>query len=172
MKVKILEVSADELRDALIKEEKTKDLPSMHDNWRFNFPTQLRKLQNAKAYVLVTEDTPAIIEGCMIFEMKDKVMPYLAFLEEAPHNKGVQKKFDHVAGCLIAYAFKLTSINAVKDYYENILFFDVLERTKEETRKLMSHYSSKYNARLFGGTRMVIVDEDGQNLVEKYLPQE
>ncbi len=172
MKVKILEVSADELKDALIREGKAKELPSMHDNWRFNFPSQLRKLPNARAYILVTEDTPNIIEGCMIFEMKGRELPYMAFLEVAPQNKGIEKEFDHVAGCLIAFAFSLTSVNVVKDYYRNILYFDVLEETEEETKKLMRHYSKKYNAKLVSGTRMVIADEDGHNLVKKYLLQE
>lgn len=30
-------------------------------------------------------------------------------------------------------------------------------------------YSKKYNAKLFSGTAMVIVDEDGDKLIEKYL---
>jgi len=36
----------------------------------------------------------------------------------------------------------------------------------------MKHYSVKYNEKLYSGTRMVIVDEDGDSLVDRYLPEE
>ena len=35
--------------------------------------------------------------------------------------------------------------------------------------KLMSVYSSKYNAELCGETTMLISDEGGRHLIEKYL---
>ena len=170
MEVKILEVSANQLRDALIRKGELGELPSMHDEWRFNFSKNLQKLTNATAYVLVAADTPTIIEGCLIFQMKDKVMPYMAFVEIAPHNRGDSKKYNRVAGCLIAFAFKQSYIKAKKDY-KGILFFDVQEETEEETEKLMRHYSKKYNAKLYDGTRMIIVNEDGDELVKRYLPE-
>ncbi len=169
MKVKILEITINELRDALIREEKAGKLPSMHDDWRFNFAKQLQKLSGAIAYVLVAADTPTVIEGCMIFQMKDKILPYMNFIEVAPHNRGENRKYDHVAGCLIAFAFKQSLLQG-KDEYNGFLAFDVLEETEEETKRLMRHYSSKYNAKLFKGTRMVIIDKDGEALIAKYLP--
>lgn len=170
MEVKILEISTDELKDALIKEGKDKELPSLQENWRFNFFAQLRKLPNAKAYVLVAEDTPAVIEGCIIFQWLDRVMPYIAFIEIAPHNRGDQRKYDHVAGCLMAFAFKQTFKSPDPNYHA-YLSFDVMEETEEDTKKLMKNYSRRYNAKRVGPTRMIIVDEDGDKLVEKYLPE-
>lgn len=169
MEVKILEITTDELRTALIQEEGAGQLPSMHNAWRFNFAKQLQKLSGARAYVLVTKETPAIIEGCMIFQMKDKILPYINFIEVAPHNRGKNRKYDRVAGCLIAFAFK-QSLLLGKGDFNGFLAFDVLEETEEETKKLIRHYSSKYNAKLFKDTRMVIIDKDGEALIEKYLP--
>src|SRR5688572_18055214 len=125
MEVKILEVTADELKDALIREGKAKELPSMYDNWRFNFAAQLKKLLNSKAYVLVAEDTPNVIEGCMIFQWIDKVVSYMAYIEIAPENRGDSKKYDYVAGCLIAFAFKQTFKSKKEDYHA-YLTFDIL----------------------------------------------
>lgn len=169
MKVKIREVTEDELRDALIREGKGKELPSMHDSWRFNFDAQLKKLPNATAYILVVEDTPTIIEGCMIFQWREKMIPYMAYIEVAPHNRGDNKKYDYVAGCLIAFAFKQTFKSKQTDY-KGYLTFDVMEENEKDAEKLMKNYSKRYNAKRTGPTEMVIIDEDGDALVEKYLP--
>jgi hypothetical protein len=169
MKVKILEVSADELQHALIRVGEEKELPSIHNNWRFNFAAQLKKLSHAKAYVLVAAGTPDIIEGCMIFQWIDKVVPYMAYIEIAPYNRGDNKKYDYVAGCLIAFAFKQT-FQSRDPNYKGYLTFDVMEETEQETEKLMKIYSQRYNARRSSPTQMVIIDEDGDALVNKYLP--
>jgi len=132
MEVKILEVSADQLKDALIRKGEPGELPSIHDEWRFNFSKNLQKLKYATAYILVAADTPTVIEGCLIFQMKYKVMPYMAYVEIAPHNKGDNRKYDYVAGCLIAFSFKQSVIKGKKDY-KGILFFDVQEESEEES---------------------------------------
>ncbi len=169
MKVKILEVSTDELTGAVIRKGEEGELPSIQDEWRFNFAKQLKQLAHATAYVLVAEDTPKQIEGCIIFQMKDKVVPVMAFLEIAPHNKGDKRKYDYVAGCLIAFAFKQTYIKGKKDY-KGYLLFEVLEKDPVDTEKLMKMYSTKYNAKKFDHTTMIIIDEAGDKLIERYLP--
>jgi len=168
MDVKIISVATNGEVKAIIKPGKAVDLPSMHDNWRFNFDKQIKKLANATAYVLVTEATPDIVEGCMIFQMVDNIRPNMAFIEIAPHNKADERKYDRVAGCLIAYAFQRTLIEGKGDY-NGILFLDVLEKRKEDQQKLMNLYARKYNAKIYRGTRMVIADDDGHELIKKYL---
>jgi len=69
---------------------------------------------------------------------------------------------------LIAYAFRLSIIEGKGDY-KGMLFFDVMEENAENEIKLMSIYSSKYNAKRWNGTTMVIMDDDGEALVNKYL---
>jgi len=49
------------------------------------------------------------------------------------------------------------------------LFLDVLEEKEEDQKKLMNLYSKKYNAKTYRGTRMVIADNDGHELIKKYL---
>src|SRR5665213_228137 len=108
MKVKVIKMATAKEVDALIKKGKVSDMPSMQQDWRFNFDKELKKLKHATGYLLVTEETPTVIEGCRIFQLIDKKEPYLAFVEVAPHNKTDRKKYDHVAGCLIAFAYQLS----------------------------------------------------------------
>jgi hypothetical protein len=167
MKVKLIEVASQREVDALIREGKLKEMPSLQDNWRFNFNKHIAK-PNCTAYVLVTEEKPDIIEGCLIFEMIKKQIPSIAYVEIAPHNKYNERIYDKVAGCLIAYAFKQSVIKGKGDY-KGLLFLDVGEDNEKDQRKLMSVYSKKYNAKATGETTMVIMDEDGEKLIKQYL---
>lgn len=63
--------------------------------------------------------------------MKKKVEPYMAYVEIAPHNKGLNKKHEKVAGCLIAFACRLSFIKA-NEPYRGYLVFDVLEEDKAD----------------------------------------
>lgn len=169
MNVKIIVLATSEKADALIKEGKVSDMPSLQEGWKFDLQKQLKNLKDATGYILVREDTPKVIEGCMIFQLVDKNEPYMAYLEIAPHNKGDEKKHDNVAGCLIAYAFKLSLMKGVGDY-KGMLHFRIGEEKKEDEIKLMALYSAKYNARrLPGSNLMVIYDEHGEDLVNRYL---
>lgn len=168
MNVKILRVATDELAGATIKHGRSIQLPSLHEGWKFNFDKLLKKLKNATAYVLVTDETPDIIEGCLIFQMLDKTVPYMAYLEVAPHNKEKPKRYEYVAGCLIAFAFKQSLIQAKGDY-KGWLTFDVSEELPEDQNKLMALYSKKYDAVKVDETTMFIMDEAGNKLIEKYL---
>src|ERR1700754_4847133 len=133
MRVRILEVKTGELANAAIEENSTLALPSPpHDEgWRFNFARLSKRTPNSITYVLVTEQTPQIIEGCLIFQLQNGEIPYGAYIEVAPHNRGDEKKHDRVAGCLIAYAFKL-SLAKGKGDYAGLLYFDVLEENKDD----------------------------------------
>lgn len=169
MNVKILKIDENILVDAKISDSKlTKiNLPSFNDGWRFDFNKHSKKI-NFKTYILVSEESIDKIEGCLIFEMRDKVEPYMAFIEIAPHNKGLIKKYDFVAGCLIAFACRLSFINGKKDF-EGFLAFDVLEEKKEDEIKLMAMYSSKYNALKISETTMLITPQGSKKLIDEFL---
>ncbi len=168
MKIKILKVKTDELVAAQIREGGKLKLPSMHEMWRFNFPKHAKD-KGAHVYVLVAEETPDIIEGCLIYKMRDGQEPYMAYVEIAPHNKGENRKYDLVAGCLIAFACRL-SFEFGKEHFKGWLAFDVQEESKKDEIKLMALYSKKYKAcQIDKTTMMLIKPEDGEKLIEKYL---
>lgn len=168
MRVQILQVSTNEYVEAWIADGITNRLPSMHDGWRFNFPRHA-KSRGAKTYVLVTAETPEIIEGCLIYKMLDDNQPYMAFIEIAPHNLGKDRRYDLVAGCLIAFACRLSFLLG-RGPYRGWLAFDVQEPTEADQLKLMAVYSRKYKAvRIPDTTSMLIKPEDGEQLIEHYL---
>ena len=107
MKVKILEVDSDQLISAEIKKGDKKEMPSLADGWSFNFNKHILS-KGKRVFVLVKEDTPTIIEGCMIFSNHEFFGPFMDYLEVAPHNWGRNGKYKRIAGCLIAYACRLS----------------------------------------------------------------
>jgi hypothetical protein len=167
MRVRILDLASGKLQNAIIRSASVGELPSIQEGWNFNF-NKLAKAANTKAYVLVKEDTQDVLEGCMLFERKNKEIAYMSYLETAPHNKGNQKRYDYVAGCLIAFAYA-QSLVEVKEPYNGQLFFDVLEQNPKNQIKLMALYSVKYGAVKYTNTTMLIIDEAGDNLIREYL---
>lgn len=168
MKVKIIRVADSLAVDAAIALPSGTVLPSLADGWRFNFKSNTRK-ENLQTYVLVCDDTPKTIEGCLSFKMKDKSEPYMAYVETAPHNQGAGRRYDHVAGCLIAFACRLSFMYGKEDN-KGWLAFDVLEEHKADEEKLMKLYSKKYKAvRYAATTTMLIPPEGGEKLIDEYL---
>ena len=167
MNVKIIEVetkSKIKSQIYLVTKNKSK-LPSINEGWRFNF-SKHSKGKDYKTYILTTDNTPEIIGGCLIINTKSPYQVYMAFVEIAPHNKGDKKKYNRVAGCLIAFACKQSFINEKEGY----LAFDVLEEKKENETKLMKLYSEKYNAvRLDNSTTMIILPEGSEKLICEFL---
>lgn len=167
MNVKIIEVetkSKIKSQIYLVAKNKSK-LPSINEGWRFNF-SKHSKGKDYETYILTTEKTPEIIEGCLIINSKSPHQVYMAFVEVAPHNKGDEKIYDRVAGCLIAFACRQSFINGKEGY----LAFDVLEEKKENETKLMKLYSQKYNAvRLDNSTTMIILPEGSEKLIYEFL---
>lgn len=166
MNVKILKIEDGKLVNAEILEGKKFSLPSLQEGWRFNFPKHAKD-KGAFTYVLVSEETPGIIEGCLIYKMRKELEPYMAYIEIAPHNRE-EKKYDRIAGCLIAFACRLSFIHGKGDY-KGWLAFDVQEADKKDEIKLMALYSSEYRALRWQGTTMIITPEDGEKLIEQYL---
>jgi len=50
-----------------------------------------------------------------------------------------------------------------------MLFFDVQEEYPVNEKKLIVNYSKKFKAVIYKGTTMVIIDENGENLIQEYL---
>lgn len=166
MNVKIIEYENKTEVKAKITEARIKtDLPTITDGWRFNFRKN-SKGKNTKTYVLIANNSPDQIEGCLIINTEDQFQDYMAFVEVAPHNRVENRKYDRVAGCLIAFASRQSFINGKEGY----LAFDVLEENEEDERKLMELYCRKYHAvRLGESTTMIIIPEGSEKLINEYL---
>lgn len=167
MQVKIVEISTEnKIRSEIsLAKRGAKYLPSIIDGWRFNFGKH-SKGKHYLTYTLCTIATPNTVEGCLIIGSEDHHEIYMAFIEVAPHNKGSNKKFNKVAGCLIAFACR-QSFALDKGGF---LAFDIEEENKEDELKLMALYSTKYNAvRIEDSTTMLILPEGSEKLINDYL---
>ncbi|MNU52198.1 hypothetical protein D3C71_412040 [compost metagenome] len=167
MKIKILEVDSEELIRGIIREGSKTEIPSLRDGWLFNFNRHIQ-LKGKKTFVLVKEDTPRIIEGCLIFSLHETFGPYMDYLEVAPHNKGRNGKYKKVAGCLIAYACVLsfeTGIGSDK----GILTFYAFGEDENSQRRLEELYRTKYKAIKNIWGFMEIYQNESKLLIEEYL---
>jgi hypothetical protein len=109
---------------------------------------------------LKTIEPPQELEGALQLKTENEML-IMDVLEIAPHNIGQKnKKYDYVAGCLIAFAcresFKL------EGNYKGFLTF--VSKTN-----LIKWYSDKYGAVLALGQRMYIDDNIGLKLIKEYL---
>lgn len=167
MDVKILEVATNlEVRSTISLMTKNRaTLPSLNDGWRFNFRKH-SEVKDYETYILTTDNSPEIIEGCLIINAKIAFQIYMAFGEIAPHDRGDQKRYDKVAGCLIAFACRQSFIREKEGY----VALEILEDNKEDELRLMKLYSQKYNAvRLADSTTMIIVPKGSEKLIKEFL---
>jgi hypothetical protein len=167
MKVLILEVKTAQSVKALIRSGMLAELPSPLQNWDFNFAKKAKE-KGKSAYVLVKEDSPNILEGCMIFSIHDVLGPFLDLLEVAPHNKGKAGKYKRISGCLIAYACGL-SFESGENEDKGILTFKAMGKEKGSHKKLEEYYRKKYGAFMNPIGFMEIYPDQSRNLLEEYL---
>ena len=157
--VYILDLQKDQLVKAKIVAPKRSEIPLKKDGWNFNW-RELNKEENSRILILKTTGLKSSVEGAIQLKVENEMLIMNA-LEIAPHNIGQKnKKYDYVAGCLIAFAcresFKLKSV------YRGFLTFNA-------KTSLINWYSRKYGASIGLGQRMFIDSENGLKLINEYL---
>lgn len=88
-------------------------------------------------------------------------MLFMNNIEVASHNIGRNKRYENVAGCLLAFACR-ESFDRGRGNYNGFLSFD----SKTE---LIELYYKKYGASIAMGHKMYFDPEAGKRLMEKYL---
>lgn len=134
-------------------------MPLKKDGWNFDW-NKLVKEKNTQTYVLRLKDETQCIEGVLQLRLENDML-IMDVIEIAPHNVGSSnKKFDFVAGCLIAFgcreSFKIEGI------YKGFLTFT-------SKTDLIDWYKINYGATQVLGQRMFIDDSIGLQLIKKYL---
>ena len=132
-----------------------KSVPSKKDGWNFNWKKLLSD-KGGRTYVLRTLNSPNQIEGALQLKVVYNML-IMDALESAPHNIGKKnKRYDYVAGCLIAFACR-ESFKLEGDYKGFLTF---VSKTS-----LVEWYIKKYGAQLAVGQRMFIDWENGEQLI-------
>ena len=156
--VYILDILNNNLVEAEIVFTEKNDIPLKKDGWNFNW-RQLTKNDNSQSYVLKLTNYKKSVEGALLLKIEAEML-IMDVLEVAPHNIGDEKRYDYVAGCLIAFACRESF--KIEGNYKGFLTF--ISKTD-----LINWYSEKYGAELALGQRMFIDWENGKKLIEKYL---
>jgi hypothetical protein len=157
--VYILETKNKRLIEADIIIAERNNVPLKKDGWNFNW-IQLLRETGSQTFVLKTIDGPHSIEGALHLKVENRMM-IMDVIEIAPHNIGRKnKKYDYVAGCLIAFACRESF--KIEGNYKGFLTF-------VSKSNLIEWYSYKYGAVLALGQRMFIDSEAGEKLINEYL---
>lgn len=154
----ILDVKGEKLVPGEIYEASDKELPGKSDGWNFSWESLVLR-DKAKSYALRVKNESAVIQGA-VHLIEHNGMLIMDLLEVAPGNVGKKKKYDFVAGCLIAFACR-ESFN-VSTSYKGYLTF-------QSKTQLIELYKVKYRAKLAIGQRMYIDPENGAKLIQEYL---
>ncbi len=156
----ILELLTNKLIEVEIEFAKSNEMPLKRNAWNFNW-RKLIKEENTKTYILKIKETPDV-EGVLQLKIKNNML-IMDVIEIAPHNIGKNKKYDYVAGCLIAFACRESF--KIDGNYKGFLTF--VSKTN-----LIRWYSVKYGAELALGQRMFIDSNKGLVLIKKYLKRD
>lgn len=135
------------------------NVPSQKDGWKFDWNKQVKE-SNTKTYILRLKDNIQGIEGILQLRIEHDML-IMDIIEIAPHNLGsTNKKYDYVAGCLIAFACRESF--KIEGPYKGYLTF--VSKTN-----LIEWYKKQYGATQALGQRMFIDDSIGLKLIQKYL---
>ncbi|MCF6268138.1 MAG: hypothetical protein L3J41_00335 [Melioribacteraceae bacterium] len=157
--MKILDISNDRLIDVEIVISDIVDVPSKNDGWNFDWQ-ELKSEPGTKTYALKMKGNKSSIEGMLHLKIAHG-MQVMDIIEIAPHNIGSQnKKYDHVAGSLIAFACR-ESFKLENEYKGYLTFVS--------KSKLIEWYIKKYGAEQAVGQKMFIEPEISIKLIDKYL---
>ncbi|MGK0363645.1 MAG: hypothetical protein ACI85O_000698 [Saprospiraceae bacterium] len=155
----ILDLQINALVEAEIVKASSKDMPFKKDGWNFNWRSIIKK-EETETYVLRLKSNPSAIQGVLHLK-KQEGMLIMELVEIAPHNIGQKsKRYEYIAGCLIAYACKETF--KLETNYKGFLSFEAKTR-------LIDWYKEKYYAKIAMGHKMYIEPEDGIVLINEYL---
>ena len=157
----LLEKQNETLVPAEIRLGTLKEMPLKKEGWNFNWRF-ISKKENTSTYILTLKSNTSSIQGALHLKESEGML-IMDLVEIAPNNIGKKKKYDYVAGCLIAFAcresFKLET------NYKGFLTF-------ESKTKLIGWYSEKYGAKVAMGQKMYIEPNQGLKLMDEYLKRE
>jgi hypothetical protein len=131
------------------KEIKKKD-------WVFDWHKELKD-KNNQVYKMTTVENKTVIQGLVSFR-KDEGFVFINLIESANFNRGKEKLYEGVGGNMFAYACKTSKDAGFGG------FVSFISKTS-----LMEYYNKSLGAIRTIGQRMVIVDNDAEQLIERYF---
>ncbi|MDR1087770.1 MAG: hypothetical protein LBL23_00550 [Coriobacteriales bacterium] len=126
--------------------------------WSFDWSKKATDLIQGSS-ILKAATVDGEIEGLVEYEiLKREGYVFAHKLEIDPHNRGVDRKHEHVAGILLGFVAQ-ESFNSGCDGF--VVF---LSKTK-----LYEYYQTKYGAKRLGGLKLYFDSEASEKLIQEYL---
>lgn len=171
MQINLTRSDGSNVEGQIIEVTNKNTLPSLTDGWRFDFRKQSKKNKNLRSYIIIEKNNPSLILGCLLLISDKNLDTVISYIEISPMIIDTTPRlYTNVAGCLIAFACKL-SFNHVNEIYRGYVSIYVSEEDPLDQQRLMKHYSLKYRAHKIDQNTMLIYPEDGINLIKKYFNQ-
>jgi len=130
---------------------------SKNRGWRFDWKAEFAPGRNVCK--LVTQKEPKVIHGLISYTKKSDHL-FMNLIESAPFNIGKTKKYQGVAGNLIAYVCMQSFVQGFSGCV-----------TFQAKTNLISHYQATLGAELIGSQRMIIETKQAIHLVITYFPE-
>jgi len=153
--MKILHKPSETLRDAVIELMADDDWEQVYQSDEFEF--DWAKERKWTVYKLTLEGDTIIQELVAIEDIVRESRIHIHLIENALSNRGKDKIYDYVAGCLLASLCEI----AFDKRYEG--FVSLHSKTE-----IISLYTNKYRFREMG-QNLFIMGENSLLLIEKYL---
>lgn len=126
------------------------------EQYKFDWKLERRNQYDLyKIYLLDEEDE--ILGLLSLKDVKEELRIHINLIEISITNVGRNKKYDRIAGCLLAFAAQL----AFNKSYDG--FVSLIPKTE-----LIDHYCEKYGFRQFG-RQLGLNHEAAINLIKKHL---
>ena len=152
----IIEVCSGVHKEAIIKAVEPSDFALLSKK-RYSFNWQsLKKI--ATLYKLTIQDEKDILGVMALIDYSNEKRIEIKLLASSLENRGRNKKYDRIAGCMIAFACDLSS----KKY-----FIDACVSLVPKTA-LFDHYKQKYYM-VWNGRQLFLENDTLVKLVKEYL---
>lgn len=154
----VKDVKTNSLIKICIEKIGLKEIKSVSKEFSFDW-VKLSKQKNSQTFALKLDEDIKQVLGLLHLTTYNGML-IMNLIQVSKNNIGKTKRYDYIAGCLIAFACKQSF--EMETSYKGFLTFNA----KSELIKL---YTTKYYAKQINGQRMYIDPESGVKLINQYL---
>jgi hypothetical protein len=151
----IKEVCSGVCKKAVISQVEPTDFANLTKT-RYFFTWKLLK-QTAAIYKLQIDGNDDILGVMALADYPSERRIEIKLIANSRENQGRFKQYDRIAGCLIAYACRLSA-----DKYSENACVSLIPKTT-----LVNHYKQKYHM-IFGGWQLYLESDALQRIIKKY----
>ncbi|MCA6363316.1 MAG: hypothetical protein IM638_09775 [Bacteroidetes bacterium] len=158
--MRLIDLATNEFIPGEITLLSAKELKELRGNRAFEF--KWREEAKYEIYKLSRTDTAEILGLMSVVNSPESFAVQIRLLETGKPNVGAEKKIDGIAGCLIAWACRLSIKRG----------FDGWVKLVAKTR-LIRHYVTKYRMIQIGKSQVCAIEQDEAiSLIYEYLEME